>query len=100
MKIPAWFKSDGATWAPDYVWGVGDLRPAARLHDWMYERGGGSKERAKADAIFRMKIQRLGRGRTWPGRLWVGAIAWIYWAGVRIGGWWGWRRQRDQLSPS
>jgi hypothetical protein len=48
---PEWYKSNGATNAPDRI-GVVDLRPAAHRHDYRYEKGGTEWDRYVADMLF------------------------------------------------
>ncbi|MEA1053430.1 DUF1353 domain-containing protein, partial [Lamprobacter modestohalophilus] len=58
---------------------------AAILHDQLYRSLGvdGQLKRAECDAVFRQALIAAG----------VPAYkAWLYWSGVRIGGWVGWRR--------
>lgn len=77
--------SDGAS-VPRLVWFVlgppiGDrVTPAALIHDGLYAAQ--PLTRSEADEVFYRAMRSLGVG---PVR------AWLYWAGVRIGGWWSWR---------
>ena len=58
-------------------------------HDLFYEQGGTAKDRAFADKILRLciaeNLKKRKRGR------WVCLhVPWVFWAGVRLGGWWFW----------
>jgi hypothetical protein len=87
-EVPKGFSSDLAS-VPRWVPGIvriafrGPLQTAhaAILHDALYASG--STTRADADRLFWEALRASGEGV-------VGA--WLLWAGVRIGGWWAWRR--------
>ena len=60
-------------------------------HDLFYEQGGTGKDRAFADKVLRLciadNLRKRGRNR------WVRShVPWIFWAAVRIGGRFYWRR--------
>lgn len=57
---------------------------AAILHDWLYYTAAAGT-RARSDALFYEALRATGES-------WLGANA--LWAGVRAGGWFGWRRRR------
>lgn len=85
-QIPPTFKDDGASWAPDQIMGV-SLRPAARVHDWLYctrAHPPGSMTRTwkkHADRVLRREIRALV-----PGRIggWVASL--YFWAVSKFGG--------------
>src|SRR5690606_27796302 len=64
----------------------GNSRRPAVLHDYLYRMQPIS--RAEADAIFRRALE--AEGVILPGR-------WLYWSGVRMGGWIAWRGHRCAL---
>lgn len=68
--------SDACTCAPDL-----DVADCCRAHDRAYEQQ--LVSRADADRELRACI-----ARSRP------VVAWIYWLGVRLGGWVAWRRSR------
>ena len=68
-KPPDDFVSNGATDAPDIVWGH-DLRPAAHFHDFWYSAGcfelhlpRDEFTRYEADQLFRTNLKKCGLGR-------------------------------------
>ena len=90
--------SDGITLVPDYALGM--KHPAGVGHDWLYYQGcanpffmrlpmSGWKSRLWADNWFKMAMLDFGH----PFR------ARIYWLGLRLGGWWGWRKHRKAGHP-
>ena len=65
------------------LWSKVDI--AGVVHDWLYQTG--DYPRREADAIWR-KIANAGEHRAnW-------AQAWTGWTGLRLGGWWRWRKYR------
>lgn len=90
--VPIGFYSDGAS-VPRFLWAVvghpfnKDVREAAVLHDFLYFSG--IVSRAEADRIFREAMQ-------WSGAKWY--KRYIYWSGVRAGGWKPWNGYRRKNS--
>lgn len=82
--IPKGFETDLASIPRIFRWLLnqngGSRRPAV-LHDYLYREQPVS--RAIADEIFRRALQ--AEEMIGPGR-------WMYWSGVRFGGWLAWRR--------
>lgn len=62
--------------APDGVY-----RSAVIIHDWLYRQQ--TTTRREADAIMYRVMRHVGVRPT---------QAWLMWAGVRLGGWIGWRQ--------
>jgi hypothetical protein len=60
---------------------------AGVVHDYLYQTG--SRPRAEADAIWRT-VARSGECRANRVQGWLG------WAGLRVGGWWAWRKHRKK----
>ena len=90
--------SDGITLVPDYALGM--KHPAGVGHDWLYYMGasnpflpriitGNYAARLWADNFFRSAM--IDFGHPWRAR--------IYWLGLRVGGWWGWRKHRKAGHP-
>ena len=90
--------SDGITLMPDYALGM--KHPAGVGHDWLYHMGTANPflpkiitsergARSWADAWFRDAMQDFSH----PIR------AWVRWIGLRVGGWWGWRKHRKAGHP-
>jgi len=81
--VPRGFETDLASIPRIFRWLLnqngGSRRPAV-LHDYLYRMQPIS--RAEADAIFRRALE--AEGVILPGR-------WLYWSGVRLGGWIAWR---------
>lgn len=61
----------------------GDAPASAVVHDWLYKTG--FLSRMQADRVFRDLIQI---------ESYSVVKAWILWSGVRLGGWWTWRKYR------
>jgi hypothetical protein len=82
LTVPTGFVTDLAS-VPRMLRGMLDVagrsRRAAVLHDWLYTTQ--TLSRAHCDAIFRNAL--TAEGVSIAGR-------WIYWAGVRVGGWLAW----------
>ncbi len=85
-----------ARWWNKYIRRAGDDRPLAFTgccdeHDLFYKQGGSGKDRAFADRILRRCITEnlRRRERGWWVRL---HVPWVFWAGVRLGGYWFWGR--------
>ena len=79
IVVPAGFKTDLASIPRAFRWLLqqnGPSRKGAVLHDFAYRSH--MMTRAKADALFKKALQVEGVNP-------VGC--WLYWAGVRIGGW-------------
>lgn len=89
IEVPAGFVTDLAS-IPAPLRGIlnvnGKSRRAAVLHDWLYCSQLGT--RAEADATFREALVAEG----------VSIACWIYWAGVRVGGWVQYGRRKGGLS--
>lgn len=84
--VPAGFETDLASVPRLLRWLLdvnGSSRRPAVLHDYLYRMQPIS--RAQADAIFRRALE--AEGTILPGR-------WLYWSGVRVGGWIAWRGHR------
>jgi len=90
--------SDGITLMPDYALGM--KHPAGVGHDWLYYKGTANK--------FLPKVITSGRqARLWADNWFRDAMldfghpyrARIYWLGLRIGGWYGWRKHRKAGHP-
>lgn len=82
--VPRGFETDLASIPRILRWLLdqnGTSRRAAVLHDYLYREQPVS--RAIADEIFRRALQ--AEEMIGPGR-------WMYWSGVRFGGWLAWRR--------
>lgn len=77
-------KSDGCTFAPDWLPSTGRLTVACREHDAAYARGGSPLERREADAALRDRMMRQARRRHRPVRGWLASR--LYWAAVRLFG--------------
>lgn len=81
VVVPVGFKTDLAS-IPRILRNIPNLdinglsRSPAVLHDWLY-RTHETGSRAKADRLFREALRSRGVGK-WS--------AWVFWAGVRIGG--------------
>lgn len=85
VTVPAGFVYDGASlpWWSRPVLGPDERWECAGLcHDWCYRR---QAQRAASDFVFWL-IARSGSRHTGPVR---GALGW---AGLRVGGWWAYRR--------
>lgn len=81
--VPHGFETDLASVPRIFRWLLdvnGTSRRAAVLHDYLYRMQ--PVPRAIADEIFRRALQ--AEGMIAPGR-------WMYWCGVRLGGWVAWR---------
>lgn len=83
IVVPAGFVTDLAS-IPRLLRGIlhqnGLSRAPAVLHDFLYATQ--IMTRAEADAVFREALKAEGMG--WLGRF-------LYWGGVRVGGWVAWR---------
>lgn len=98
--VPRGFCSDGAS-VPQFLWGLlgnwGTFAQAAIVHDLIYATH--LLDRAAADRVFRDGIRAIGanvdtdRAKR-PGKL---AADLAYW-GVRIGGWFAYRRGKDNYA--
>lgn len=66
----------------------GVSRRPAILHDYLYHRGGESWDRLRADNLLRVALRAEGMSA---------AAAWLYYAGVRIGGRWAFHEARHSL---
>lgn len=91
IEVPAGFVTDLAS-IPAPLRGLlnvnGKSRRAAVLHDWLYCSQLGT--RAEADATLREALQAEG----------VTIACWVYWLGVRIGGWRYYGHRKDGLKGS
>lgn len=86
--VPRGFETDLASIPRIFRWLLnqnGNSRRPAVLHDYLYRMQPIS--RAEADAIFRRALEV--EGVILPGR-------WLYWLGVRLGGWIAWRGHRGR----
>jgi len=76
---------------PQEIYGC-NVRPAAWVHDCLYEIGGTENDREKADLIFHALMLQLIEDRNWPkwhlgfGRFAARYRATSYYEAVRIGG--------------
>ena len=79
---PAYFESNGASYAPDVILGT-DIRPAAHFHDFAYSAfcpGTNSEQRRyERDRDFLVNLRTC--GLIWP-------IAFLYYSRVRLWGHW------------
>ena len=86
VTVPKGFVSDLTT-VPRILWRLipphGRYRAAAILHDYLYKEQ--KPLRRTVDEIFNVVMKRLGVGY-WQ--------RWLLYAGVRIGGWWAWRKHK------
>ena len=85
LFIHAGFRTDFNS-IPRGLWNIlppTDYGEAAVIHDYLYQFNG--VERGMADDIYREILTLLGAPR-WKRRL--------MWSGVRLGGWWAWRKYR------
>jgi len=89
-KIPQGFKTDGASNAPDKIFGV-DIFPAAVIHDYDYERIRRdviddirelkkTKKKLKREADLRLKSNMI---KCAPKNPFIRAAAFAYWRAVR-----------------
>jgi len=89
ITVPRGFVTDYSSipWIFRFIvrWSKVDI--AGVVHDWLYYTGRCSQ--AEADRLWRL-IARAGKHRA--NRL----QAWLCWIGLRLGGWWAWRRHRAQ----
>lgn len=93
--------SDGITLMPELAFASLKMKhPAGVGHDWLYYNGCANPflpsiitsqyaARKWADAWFRDAL--IDFGHPWRAR--------IYWLGLRIGGWYGWRKHRKANHP-
>lgn len=85
IEVHAGFVTDLAS-VPQLLRGLLDVngrsRRAAVLHDFLYTEQ--KLPRAECDAIFRKALLAEGEGIS----------RWVYWAGVRVGGWVAWANKR------
>lgn len=89
ITVPKGFPTDGAS-VPRPLWWLwppfgGDYDQAAALHDWLYRTQFNNIDRVLADAILLEAMRVLG--------VRVAARLAIY-LGVRLGGWWTYRKYR------
>ena len=63
------------------------FRDACDDHDIAYAMGGTPADRAAADREFRQAMLKKAACAPWHKRAYLVPGAWLYWAGVRIGGW-------------
>jgi hypothetical protein len=91
ITVKAGARTDGAS-IPRLLWTLvgppmrdSRVTPAAIIHDQLYATTGlcGQLSRASCDAIFYRALCAAGCQKH---------RAWLYWSGVRLGGWIGWRR--------
>lgn len=89
IVVPAKFDTDFASIPWFLRWWLsptGKVRRAAVIHDFLYwyrktlAEGGVDVTRKLADRLFLQAMEAAGMGR----------VRYIYYAGVRIGGWWAW----------
>jgi hypothetical protein len=82
--VPAQFETDLASVPAVFRWLLrvnGNSRRPAVLHDFLYRTQ--PVDRSQADAIFKRALEADGV---------VTAGRFLYWAGVRVGGWFPWMR--------
>ena len=91
VTIPTGFVTDGAS-IPWFLWSIlppfGPYLPAAAAHDFLYFAA--TFSRKGADQIF-LRIMEDLEVPLWKRR--------IMYRGVRVGGWWGWRKHRRRSQP-
>jgi hypothetical protein len=91
IEVPVGFVTDLAT-VPKFLRGVLDVngrsRRPATLHDWLYNTQ--TLPRAECDDIFRRALLIEGEGIS----------QWLYFAGVRAGGWAYWGRKGKAATTS
>jgi hypothetical protein len=84
IEVPAGFKTDYAS-VPRILWSIlpptGKYTKASVIHDYLYRSHRVSRE--EADAIFLEAMEDLGVNPI---------IKYAMWLGVRIGGWFPWRK--------
>ena len=87
-KIPKGFVTDFSSypWYARLIVRFDKVDIAGVIHDWLYCKG--EISRARADEIWR-KVARAGARRANP------LQAWLSWFGLRIGGWFSWRKYRQ-----
>ena len=85
IKVPAWFKGNGCSGAPDWLPVCGNIHECCTEHDWLYEMGGDEGERRFADQHLYECIMdhAIKRGHPRMGRV----VAHLYYYAVRAFGW-------------
>lgn len=98
VTVPQGRHTDGAS-VPRLLWALighplsGNVYPAALVHDELYLRA--ITTRREADAVFYHLLTQL-----LPASAWARVRCYSYWAGVRVGGWVGWRHHRQRQRES
>ncbi len=93
LTVPAGFRSDGAS-VPRFFWrlvfppGEPAALRAAVIHDWIYRSRPAGWSRRRADKLF-LGMMILDGVPVWR--------AYLAWAGVRIGGWISWQKEKDHV---
>lgn len=92
FEIPEGFDTDYSSYPPLTSWVVRWSRVALAglIHDYLYRTQ--VVPRAEADRIWRL-VARTGSHSA------SSAQAWVSWVGLRVGGWWAWRRHARALGP-
>lgn len=70
-----------------------DFKDACDDHDVAYSAGGTRKDRRKVDANFRRAMVKRAIQEPWYKTLYLYPFAYLYWAGVRLGGWRRWGKE-------
>lgn len=80
LVVPVDFKTDGASYAPD------EPSKSWLFHDYVYrDKRHCGLSRAQADELMFDVLCTYYRGYVY------GLLPWLYWCGVRLGGWKYWR---------
>jgi hypothetical protein len=92
--IKSGFKHDGCSFVPD--WGFGETCCGEHdSHYWQQTVSRREADRRMRDCILKVASQEKERGNRII-EFGFRGIAWTYWSGVRIGGWFFWNRRRKQ----
>ena len=81
IPVPPDYIGNGCTCSPDVLMGVGDIRAACHVHDWLYHLGGDEDARRFADRKLYEGIREIGGGG-----IWATYLANYYWCSVRLFG--------------
>lgn len=93
VVVPTGFETDLAS-VPRILWGIipqsdKHIVEGSIIHDYLYSGGMPSITRAEADRILREACKEM-KAPAW--------YCWIVWAGVRLGGYFAWKRDHEQRS--